>query len=387
MANLARGVNPEILRWARVRAGYSIQEIAYAFKKTTDEISQWEDGSSVPTYNQLERLAYTFYKRPLALFFFPSPPEELEPREEFRTLPDFEIDRLQPDTRLAIREAQARQIALRELSDGKNPSERLVFREFSLHPLDSVPEAAFSLRQYLGVSVSEQSRWPNPRTALANWREIIQDVGVFVFKRPFKQKDVSGLCLFDPEFPVIYLSSSTAKTRQIFTLFHELAHILLRASGITKTDDSYITSLSGESRQIEVFTNAFAAEFLVPSQDLENRLDPQQLPEDIATNLSRFYNVSREVILRKLLERGLVERGFYRSISRQWIEEYEAKSGRGGNYYANQAAYLGDKYMSLAFSRFYEGRLSLQDLADYLNIKARSIEGLERRMLGRAMPE
>ncbi|KKL56723.1 hypothetical protein LCGC14_2242570, partial [marine sediment metagenome] len=39
-----------------------------------------------------ERLAYEIYKRPLALFFFPEPPEEETPKESFRTLPQEEID-------------------------------------------------------------------------------------------------------------------------------------------------------------------------------------------------------------------------------------------------------------------------------------------------------
>jgi len=68
MVNYAEGVNPRILRWARERSGYSLEEIAEAFHKEVEEISDWEQGRAVPTYNQLERLAYTFYKRPIALF-------------------------------------------------------------------------------------------------------------------------------------------------------------------------------------------------------------------------------------------------------------------------------------------------------------------------------
>lgn len=386
MPNYAEGVNPEVLRWARERAGYSIAQIAEAFGKDSSEVSGWEEGASVPTYVQLEGLAYRFYKRPLALFFFPMPPRETDPKEEFRTLPDFEIANLLPDTRHAIREGRAMQEALRDLCNGENPSSRLVFNDLHMGAGEPIPQAAGRLRSYLEVSTQHQSEWPGSAVALARWRDHVEAVGVFVFKRSFKQKDVSGFCLIDPQFPIIYLNNSTAKTRQIFTVFHELAHILVGSSGITKTDYSYISSLSGEERSIEVFCNACAGEFLVPSFDFERRFDPQQPVEESTRQLATYYNVSREVILRRLLDRGTVSQEHYEEMAHRWAQEFEEsrKSGRGGNYYYAQAEYLGDRYMNLAFSQYYEGSLSLQELASYLNIKAKSVEGLERQMLRRA---
>src|SRR5687768_15029459 len=124
MANPVAGVNPTVLKWARERSGYSIEEAADLAGKGADVLLKWEAGDAAPTYVQLEKLAYKIYKRPIALFFFPQPPEEPEPSQEFRTLPDFEIDDLRPDTRLKVRQALALQISLSELSNGKNPSER-----------------------------------------------------------------------------------------------------------------------------------------------------------------------------------------------------------------------------------------------------------------------
>ena len=47
----------------------------------------------------------------------------------------------------------------------------------------------------------------------------------------FQAEGLFGFCLQDDEFPIIYLNNSAAKSRQIFSLFHELAHLLLRTSG------------------------------------------------------------------------------------------------------------------------------------------------------------
>jgi transcriptional regulator with XRE-family HTH domain len=81
------GIEPEILRWARKSVGLTVTDVADMLKRHPEEIEAWEDGRAAPTYPQLEKLAYQIYKRPLAIFFLPSPPEEALPQREFRTLP------------------------------------------------------------------------------------------------------------------------------------------------------------------------------------------------------------------------------------------------------------------------------------------------------------
>lgn len=392
MANYATGVNPEILRWAREKAGYSLDEVARSFKKDTEAIARWESGDAHPTYGQLEKLAYSLYKRPIALFFFPQPPEEPDARQSFRTLPDSEFELLLPDTLHAIREGQAMQIALYELTAGRNPSERLIFRDLALDPRGDVIESAEIAREYLGIRLDEQYSWKSPEHGLEKWRAAVQDRGIFVFKRAMKQKDVSGFALLDEKFPLIYLNNSTAKTRQLFSLFHEIAHILLGTAGVTKVDDRYVFRLTGPSKAIEVFCNRFSAELLVPSDDFEQRLvwKTDITIEDLVDDLSGQYSVSREVILRKLLDRRIVDQPYYEQMVQKWLESYqelEVKRAGGGNYYANQYAYLGQRYLKLAFGGYYEGAYSIGELAGYLNIKEKNVPAFEQFFLSRASVE
>src|SRR3989338_380765 len=97
-------VNPDMLRWARETAGLKIEDVARKFKKDNTEILSWESGEDSPTYVQLEKLAYEIYKRPLAIFFFPEPPQEESPKQSFRTLPEQEILMLTPRLRFLIRQ-------------------------------------------------------------------------------------------------------------------------------------------------------------------------------------------------------------------------------------------------------------------------------------------
>ena len=75
MAEYINGINPDILKWARERSGYTVRAIATALKKDVSIINDWESGERALTYVQLETLADK-YKRPIAIFFFPEVPEE-----------------------------------------------------------------------------------------------------------------------------------------------------------------------------------------------------------------------------------------------------------------------------------------------------------------------
>ena len=91
------------------------------------------------------------------------------------------------------------------------------------------------------------------------------------------------------------------------------------------------------------------------------------------------FNVSREVILRRLLDRGLVDEATYSKWTAQWNKEFAQSraNSSGGNYYATQATYLGRSFLQLAFSRFHAGALSVEQLASHLGVRARSVARLE----------
>lgn len=383
MAHPVTGINPTVLAWARRRSGQTLEQVAEVLGKDPAVIEKWELGESAPTYVQLETLAYKLYKRPIALFFFPEPPDEPEPAQEFRTLPDFEIEDLAPDTRFKVRQALALQLSLSELSNGRNPVADLITRDVSVDPSRSPAQAARRVRDYLDINIDTQIGWKTTEEALKAWRTAVEEAGVFLFKDTFKQRDVSGFSLFDDEFPLIYINNSTSKNRQIFTIFHELAHLLVHTGGVTLRDDTYIRALHGDAKQIEMFCNAFAAHLLMPESDFKGQ---EQATDDAnILRLSRRYKVSREVVLRRMLDLGLVTPRKYARKAEQWAQDYfdHAPEEPGGNYYLTQATYLSDAYVRMAFRNYYRGAITLEQLAGYLNLKASNVAGLEQVVLER----
>lgn len=243
MPERATALNPAILTWARERAGLSVAEAAEKISKSPEDLASWESGKGAPTYLQLERLAEKVYKRPVALFFFPAPPAEEPPASEFRTVPDFDLESLSADTRFAIRDAHAYQDSIRELSGGVNQAPRLITRDLQASLDVEAVVLAHSVRQYLGIDLATQERWRGTREAMSEWRESVEAADVFVLKRSFEQSEIAGFCIFDGSFPLIMVNNSAPFTRQVFTLFHELGHLLFGVRTISKTSSGYVDRL------------------------------------------------------------------------------------------------------------------------------------------------
>ena len=273
------------------------------------------------------------------------------------------------------------QMSLRDISSGANLSPKMIFKDINIDRNKSARYWANIVREYLGVTIKDQIDFKNSSEALSVWRDAVEQSGLFVFKRSLKQRDISGFSLIDEVFPIIMLNNSTSKNRQIFSIFHELAHILMSDSGITK--DDYINKfyLFGELGKIETFCNKFSNEFLFPAEEFNKWLNIKIDDESIA-QLADRYSVSREMVLRKYLDKKIITSEFYLENVERWNKEYYKKDKKksGGDYYRTQAHYLGRNYLALAFNGYYQGRYTIEQLADYLNVKVSSVSGIEREL-------
>lgn len=368
-------INPALLIWARERAGLSRDEALRQFRR----LAEWEAGEAGPTYPQLEQLSEAF-KVPIAVFFFPEPPNVPAINETFRTLPEAELDRLPSRIRLLMRKAKVMQLNLTELTQGRNPAERLITRDLQFAPNVNITDMTTAVRQYLGVSLEQQCAWRDDETALKEWRAALQRVGVFVFKDAFRTDDFSGFCLYDEEFPIIYVNNSSTKTRQIFTYFHELAHLVFHTSGIDKVRDRYIERLAGDSQQVEILCNSFAAQFLLPEDAFARAVAGRQANEATAEAVAAQFHVSREVVFRRFLDQGRIGEPQYLQAVQRWNAQRQAgagEGGNGGNHYWTKLAYLGRDYVALALSQFHQNRINENQLADYLDTKPKNVGTLE----------
>lgn len=369
-------INPIVLKWARERSNITREHLASKLKKDVAEIRMWEEGEKDPSLGCLEDLAYKHLKVPLAVFFFPAPPAESDPVNKFRRLPDFEFERLSEDTLRKIRLAQAYQDSLSSILD--NQGSKKIFKD--INPQNkSLNELATQTRKYIGITIDEQYRFHSSESAFKRWRHALEECGIFTFKDSFKDRFVSGLCLIDEKYPIIFINNSNAFSRQIFTLIHELAHILFGMDGITDIDETYILSMNRNEREKEINCNKFTGVFLVPDSEFDNdiKIFKKQGLESVS-RIAKKYSVSREVIFRRLLDSDAINEDLYKKEARKLNQEYLRNQGKikGGNYYLTQLAYLGEGYTKAVCEQYQIGRIEKTDLADHLNINVKYLDKL-----------
>ncbi len=242
--------NKKMLIWAREESHISLEDA----KEHFNNIEEWEKGELFPNYSELKKLAQ-YYKKPLAVFFFPEEPKMKSIKLSCRTLPREVYNELSTSAIRMINYARAMQLNLYELYDGQNPNP--VFKALNNNISN------WDLRKVLSFSYQRQYKHRDSIQMFKYLRDAVAELGIHVFKNAFKDDTISGLCLYDDEFPVILINNTTAASRQCFTLMHELYHILSATSGVDfRSDEVVFDQYRNDSTyQIEVQCNLFAAKF------------------------------------------------------------------------------------------------------------------------------
>lgn len=377
MAEKMTSINPSILTWCRESCGISIEDASIRFG--ADRIRKWENGEDYPTYSQLRQLC-EYYRKPIAVCFFPEPPVLKSLPASFRTIPSSIQHRMfgREITEL-LDDARVMQLNLYELHDNQNARYAL----FSSMKFSSdIPVMAQQLRKVLNAELATQKSIKKASDHFEYWRDKFAEIGIFVFKEAFGNDDTSGFCIYDNTFPVIYINNSLSFTRQIFTLFHELCHIIHGTSGIDIINDQfYHANLSLQDLAIEKDCNSFAGVFLVPDDDFCQIIINQKPSEQCVAKLAALYGVSREVILRKFLDLKYITQSEYEERSAQYLDDYyrhkdnetDAQKESRGNYYNTQASYKGSRYIELVFKQYYTNKISLSQAAQYMNMRIPSL--------------
>ncbi len=112
-------ITPKVAEWARISAGFSKEEAAVRIGRPEEEIAAWESGELKPSMAQI-RKACEVYKRPLAAFFLPEPPQDFAMLRDFRRLPADMPKEYSPNLRFLVRQTRTRQEWLSDFLQSDN---------------------------------------------------------------------------------------------------------------------------------------------------------------------------------------------------------------------------------------------------------------------------
>ena len=403
----ATKINPTMLRWARERAGYSVDQAAKRQRVSTGLMMDWESGKRFPTWRQLERLAYQHYHRSPTLFFMEAPPDEKYIDQEFDRLPSVLLTSLHPDTLHAVREARLRQGDLAILLPPSSKDEEPTLGDLSSEAerWSEPGQLVYALRRNLSSSLAQVQKDPGNANEPAKapidpslrepidldglvfttsrsepigpfrrsdnfeyCRNLLEGTGVWVFLRPFKQKGVKGFCLNHDRFPVIYLNSAQDRDERIHTMLNQWAHIAFDFNYIELSEHPrYDGELTGVERNIELACRWFAS-----IQSGSAGLLGDEIPSKSVefAGMERITGIGFSSLRWQANE---IDRDEMQPESRSAFPEIPSRRG----YYAIQKLCLGVKYIKTAFEAFETERIDEHQLSSILGVKGRYLQRLE----------
>lgn len=162
---------------------------------------------------------------------------------------------------------------------------------------------AIQVRQYFSIG-------KGPIKSLIN---ALEKQGIVVHFIDFKDLKISGVSYITPNgIPLIIINSNIPNSRKVFTIAHELGHLIMHYKG----------GIIGEDRDIEKEANKFASEFLVPTSEI--RFDLQNLNEEKLFALKRYWKVSIQSLIYKAHGLDLMSV----DQNRRWITKINYKGWR-----------------------------------------------------------
>ncbi len=384
-------VKGSLLSWARASAGYGLEEAAQKLAVEPDELTAWESDSDSPSIPQLRKAA-NLYKRPLAVFYLAEPPLSFQPMSDFRRLPDTGAPHFSPGLTLEIRNAhQRRELALEMLEEvDERPSAFMLTASLS----DKPEVVGRAIREALGISPKLQTVWRSDLVAFRAWRSRIEAQGVLVFQASrIGSAEASGLAFWAEALPFMVINGKDTYSRRIFSLIHELAHLMLHQSGVSDLDAEGPRGRDAE--RIEVFCNQVAADALVPRAVLlaeplvaDRGVGQHDWSDEAIKALATAFSVSRETIVRRLLTLGRTNEGFYFRKRAQYAREFasirerEKEKNEGKSIARNMPretiATFGPSFVRMVLENYRADRISLSDVSGYLGVKVRHLPDIER---------
>ncbi len=301
--------------WALQRAGYTEDDYIIAHPKS--ELPLWITEEKEPTIKQLEDFAHSV-NVPFGYLFLEEVPSESIPFPMFRgeagRKEQFDLNVF--DTVCSI---QQRQSWLEDyISDNEIDTCQLIECITIYTPIS---EAVEHIRNELHLHEDWAFQLNSPDVAVNKMTEIMEEAGIFIAyngvvgnntHRPIEVSECRGFALVNKIAPYIFINSQDAKTAQLFTLVHEMVHLMLGISA------GHAEEYFPATDEDEHYCDSVAAEFLVPSNLLKKIWDNN------INKMSRKFKVSELVIARRAHDIGLLSDVNYRKF---W-QEYKNRPAR-----------------------------------------------------------
>lgn len=229
-------VNREMLTWARSSTPFSTpEEVSLRFPRiSAEKLKKWESGEELPSIREAKDLA-KIYKLPFASFYLSEvPAKKLKRYTDRRTALGTEYGKMSYEL-------------WNEISRICSDRDTLLdFYDEELYPITPLPavnvaddpeKVAKIIRDYLGLPVSFKYKKDYGSNSFNYFRDVLERHGIIVAQvSSVSLSEMKGLSICENLFPIVAVNNKDYEKAKVFSLFHEMAHLVRRSSSLCLID-------------------------------------------------------------------------------------------------------------------------------------------------------
>lgn len=357
-------IDPSALTWARETSRVTVDDLARAMNVKPSRVIEFESGDAEPTFRQLTLMAGKL-DRPLGFFFAPPPAaSDVPDTADFRGRSD---GSLPPDLAKEMRRAEQHRDAMLEL--GGRPERRV---EVGPVTWETIAERASDLRGKFGLTDTFVPPESSNNQVFSFWRGLLEDNGILVLQTTkIPLETFRGLSVHHDELPVVIVNGGDSPAGRTFTLFHEVAHLINRTSGLCALR---------ETVNEEALANNFSAAFLMPETAVRMNILDDVESGKVADHLARHFKVSALAAAVRLRRLGFISDsdldGIRAASEEQWEQARQAQKQGTGFVPPWRLRYrdLGPSYIGTIARALEDRRVDLLDATYLLNARLPMVE-------------
>ena len=356
-----------------------------AFGRTgAERLTALEAGQENPTRTQIMDLAKA-YRRPLLTFYMSKPPVDSDRGEDFRTFSDSQPQDMEGLLDALLRDVRARHLVVQDVVADDEEAVQVSFVG-SVSSKSGAVAVLKVLRRLIPITVTELRRERLPEAMFARLRKAVEALGVFVLQVGDLGNHVTtidtsvfrGYAIADKVAPFIVINDKDTKTAWSFTLLHEMAHLILGASGISGG------TLTGSP--VEQMCNQVASSFLLGDNELPEAAQAiQGLSVDAALPLLISFSddrkVSPDLVAYRLFRSGAITEATWNEVRSALRDRLEAirktrpEQKGGGDFYRVRRQRLGG-LVDFTRRALAQGLLTPSKAGLVLGVKPRMVQTL-----------
>ena len=388
MSSVPVNVNPAILNWVMQKA-----QLESSNSSIIEMITKWISGEKAPTFNQIETVSKKT-NIPFGYFFLDKPPIEDCKIVNFRTVDSIDIQNPSRNLIDTVDSMSSVQEWMAEYNKDNGASEYTFVG--SLKITDDVISAANTVREELNLSLNWFENLRNAKEAFNSLRNSITDLGVIVMMngivgnnthRTLSVSEFRAFTLVDPYAPLIFINSRDTDNGKLFSLLHELVHVLIGKDDFYNDTHGVSQKVSKEDKE-EQFCNAVAAEILVPNSMFLNEWSKQSgNSETIIYTLENKFICSRFTLLIKAFNTGKIEKNEFHKLLNLFKEQFEViqsqkqnKKSGGGDFYRTLSNKWDRKFIQALYASAQSGRTQYRDVYLLTNTTGTTFHELIRKV-------